>query len=48
MSIKMDLKCIGCEAVEWNQVVQDSVQWQYFENTMMNPCVPQTMKNMVS
>jgi hypothetical protein len=35
-SIKIDLKYIGCEDVDWIHLVQDRVQWQTVVNMVMS------------
>jgi hypothetical protein len=37
----MDLKEIGCEDMDWIQLVQDRVQWRTFVNTVKNLRAPQ-------
>jgi hypothetical protein len=39
-NIKMDLGEIGIDGANWIQLVQDSVQWWAFVNTVMNFLVP--------
>jgi hypothetical protein len=39
-SIKMDLREIGIDGVNWIQLAQDRVQWQAFMNTVINLWVP--------
>jgi hypothetical protein len=39
-NIKMDLREIGIDGVNWIQLAQDRVQWQAFVNTVMNLWVP--------
>jgi hypothetical protein len=39
-NIKLDLREIGINGVNWIQLVQDRVQWQAFMNTVMNRQVP--------
>jgi hypothetical protein len=39
-NIKMDLRKIGIEGVNWIQLAQDSVEWRAFVNTVMNLQVP--------
>jgi hypothetical protein len=34
--IRMDLKEIGCEVVEWIQLAQGRDRWRALENTAMN------------
>jgi hypothetical protein len=36
----VDLKETGCEAVKWNQVAQDSMQWQSFGEHNDEPLCP--------
>jgi hypothetical protein len=35
-NIKMDLREIGCEGVDWMPLAQDRDQWQSLVNTVMN------------
>jgi hypothetical protein len=35
-NIKMDLRGIGIDGVNWIQLAQDRVQWQAFLNMVMN------------
>jgi hypothetical protein len=39
-NIKMDLREIVIDRVNWIQLAQDRVQWRAFVNTVMNPRVP--------
>jgi hypothetical protein len=39
-NIKMDLREIGIDAVNWVQLAQVRVQWRAFVNTVMNLRVP--------
>jgi hypothetical protein len=39
-NIKMDLREIGFDGVNWIQLAQDRVQWRAFVNTVMNLLVP--------
>jgi hypothetical protein len=39
-NIKMDLKEMGIDGVNWIQVAEDGVQWRAFVNTVMNLRVP--------
>jgi hypothetical protein len=39
-NIKMDLREIGIERVNWIRLAQDRVQWRAFVNTVMNLRVP--------
>jgi hypothetical protein len=39
-NIKMDLREIGIDGVNWIQLVQDRVQWRACVNTVMNLWVP--------
>jgi hypothetical protein len=38
--IKMDLREIGIDGVNWIRLAQDRVQWRAFVNTVMNLPVP--------
>jgi hypothetical protein len=35
-NIKMDLREIGIDGVNWNRLAQDKVQWRAFVNMLMN------------
>jgi hypothetical protein len=35
-NIKMYLRAMGCECMDWNGVVQDRDRWQAIVNTVMN------------
>jgi hypothetical protein len=39
-NIKMDLREIGWDGVDWNELAQDRDQWRALVNTVMNPRVP--------
>jgi hypothetical protein len=39
-NIRMDLREIGIDGVNWIQLAQDRVQWQGFVSTVMNLWVP--------
>jgi len=39
-NIRMDLREIGCEGVDWIHLIQDRVQWWALVNTVMNLRVP--------
>jgi hypothetical protein len=39
-NIRMDLREIGWEVVDWTHVTQDRDQWQALVNTVMNLQVP--------
>jgi hypothetical protein len=39
-NIKVDLREIGIDGANWNQLAQDRVQWWAFVNTVMNLWVP--------
>jgi hypothetical protein len=39
-NIKMDLREIGIDGANWNQLAQYRVQWRVCVNTVMNPRVP--------
>jgi len=38
--MKMDLKQMGCQGVDWIQLPQDKDQWRVLVNTIMNLRVP--------
>jgi hypothetical protein len=40
VKIKMDLRAIGIDGVNWIQLAQDRVQWWAFVYTVMNLRVP--------
>jgi hypothetical protein len=39
-NIKMDLSEIGCDSMDWVDMVQDRDQWRGLVNTVMNLQVP--------
>jgi hypothetical protein len=39
-NIKIDLREIGCEGMDWIEVAQDRDQWRALVNTVMNLEVP--------
>jgi hypothetical protein len=39
-NIKMDLREIGWDGVNWADLAQDRDQWRALVNTVMNPGVP--------
>jgi hypothetical protein len=39
-NIRMDLKDVGCEDVDWIHQIRDRNQWRVFVNTVMNLRVP--------
>jgi hypothetical protein len=39
-NIKMDLREIGLDGVDWIELAQDRDQWRAFVNTVMNLQVP--------
>jgi hypothetical protein len=44
-NIKLDLREIEIDGVNWIQLAQDRVQWQAFVNMVMNLRVPQRKQN---
>jgi hypothetical protein len=40
ISIKIDLREIGCDGIEWSYLAQDRDQWRALVDTVMNPRVP--------
>jgi hypothetical protein len=47
-NIKMDLREIGIDEVNWIRLAQDRVQWQAFVSTVMNLRVPLREQAVVS
>jgi hypothetical protein len=39
-NIKMDLREIGCDGMDWIDLAQDRDQWRVLVNTVMNLRVP--------
>jgi hypothetical protein len=39
-SIKIDLREIGCDGMDWIELAQDRDQWRALVNTVMNLQVP--------
>jgi hypothetical protein len=39
-NIKMDLREIGCDGMDWIDLVQDKDQWRALVSTVMNLRVP--------
>jgi hypothetical protein len=39
-NIKMDLRGIGCDGMDWIDLAQDRDQWRALVNTVMNFRVP--------
>ena len=39
-NIKMDLQEVGCEIMDWIELVQDTDNWRGLPNTVMNLRVP--------
>jgi hypothetical protein len=46
--IKMDLREIGWNGMDWNDLAQDRVQWRALVNTVMNLRVPQNAGKFLS
>jgi hypothetical protein len=44
-NIKMDLREIGWDGVDWTDVAQDTDQWRALVNTVMNLRVPEWLHN---
>jgi hypothetical protein len=44
-NIKMDLEEIGCEGVDWFNLVQDRDRWRALVNAVMNLRVPRNAGN---
>jgi predicted helicase len=40
-TVKIDLKEIDCEDIDWNQLIPNSIQIQALVNTVINLWVPQ-------
>jgi hypothetical protein len=47
-NIRMDLRAIGWEGVEWMYLAQDRVQWWDFVNTVMNLRVAEKAGNFLT
>jgi hypothetical protein len=47
-NIKMDLREIGWDGVDWIDLAQDRDQWRALVNTVMNLRVPQNVENSLS
>jgi hypothetical protein len=39
-NIKLDLRVIGVDGLNWIRLAQDRVQWRAFGNTVMNLLIP--------
>jgi hypothetical protein len=39
-NIKIDLREIGCDGIDWNDLAQDRDKWRALVNTAMNLRVP--------
>jgi hypothetical protein len=44
-NIKMDLREIGCNGMDWIDLAQDRDQWRALVNTVMNLRVPYNAEN---
>jgi hypothetical protein len=47
-NIKMDLREIGWDSMDWTDVAQDRDQWRALVNTVMNFRVPKNAGNFLS
>jgi hypothetical protein len=43
-NIKMDLREIGCDGVDWIDMAEDRDQWRALVNTVLNHRVPQNLE----
>ena len=47
-NIKMDLHEVGCEGMDWIDVVQDTDRWRALVNAVMNRRVPENAGNFLT
>jgi hypothetical protein len=47
-NIKMDLQEVGCEGMDWIEVVEETDRWLALANAVMNLRVPQNAGNFLT
>jgi hypothetical protein len=47
-SVKVSLKVIGCEGMDWIHLAQDKVQWRNLLHMAMNLQVPNNTENFIN
>jgi hypothetical protein len=47
-NIRMELRKVGWESVDWIPLAQDKEEWQAVVNTVMNLRIPRKMENFLS